>query len=138
MDKNILVWNTRGVGKAFRKLMIELRKNYNIGFLAILEPRQKGDQAIPLARRLGFGKVEVVETKGFSGGIWCFWDDDLDFVVSMKLSQVLHGTFNKGKSNAWDLSIVYGHPNPSLRKTLWRELDIIKTLGIQKWCVGGM
>lgn len=131
MDKSILVWNSRGIGRAFAQLMLELRKKYNIGFLAILEPRQKGDRAANLAHRLGFDKVEIVETNEFSGGIRCFWDEDMEFEFTNKFTQVLHGTFKKGTSYSWDFSVVYGHPNNTLRRTLWRELEIIKSLGVQ-------
>lgn len=58
--------------------------------------RRRGSQ-LSIVRRLGFGYMDMVEAVGFSGGIWCFWVESVDFTVYHKYSQVLHGTFNKGK-----------------------------------------
>ncbi|XP_028782609.1 uncharacterized protein LOC114738708 [Neltuma alba] len=42
-----------------------------------------------------------------------------------------------GKTSAWDLSIVYGHPNRIKRRSLWEELQHIHATGVGKWCVAG-
>ncbi|XP_028802481.1 uncharacterized protein LOC114757572 [Neltuma alba] len=138
MNTNIIVWNSRGVGgKAFPRLLNELRRKYDVKFIAILEPRQGRAKAESLARQMGLLKLEVVDTTGFSGGIWCFWDKEVDFTVTQKSSQVLHGSFNIGKTSAWDLSIVYGHSNRIKRCSLWEELRHIYAIGVGKWCVAG-
>lgn len=51
MNKNILVWNSRGVGgKAFPGLLVKIKRRHNVGFMAILEPRPKKEKAEWLAR----------------------------------------------------------------------------------------
>lgn len=137
MMTSICIWNCRGVGgRAFTNLLITMRKRYNFDFLALLETRQNSRGAMSLARRIGFANYEIVEATGFSGGIWCFWDTGVDFTITYKASQVCHGTFNIGSEKSWDLSVVYGHPNATLRRTLWQQLRDIKTQGVVRWCVG--
>lgn len=135
---NYLIWNSRGVGgKTFVPLLIDLRRFYKLGFMAILEPRQKGSKAENMRKRLGFDEVEVVETNGFSGGIWIFWEKKIGFQVIEKHDQVVHGVFNAGLVNEWGMSIVYGSPNIQKRRVLWEMLGRVRGLGIQRWCYCG-
>lgn len=136
MITNILIWNSWGVGgKSFVRLIMDMKKRYRFNFLELLEPRQKSEKAEMIAKRLSFKCMEVVQAVGFSGGIWCLWDEELDFSVTYKHQQVMHGVFNLGKPDAWDLSIVYGHPKQHLRRALWQQLRAIKEACANKWCI---
>ena len=70
---NYLFWNSRGAGgRTLTPLLTKLRRQYSLSLIAILEPRQKGDKAEQMRRRLGFDEVAIIESLGFSGGIWVF------------------------------------------------------------------
>lgn len=72
---NWLIWNCRGAGKRnFANLIKDCKRMYNLGFLAILEPRIGGDKADKVIKLLGFDNVVKIDPIGFSGGIWCCWN----------------------------------------------------------------
>ncbi|XP_028761945.1 uncharacterized protein LOC114720467 [Neltuma alba] len=64
-------------------------------------------------------------------------EDGVDFNVTYKSSQVLHGRFYGSTHAAWDLSVIYGHPNVSQRHHLWQQLREIEERGVTRWCIGG-
>lgn len=55
--------------------MRDLKANYNIHVLSIVEPRVSGDRVTRIINKLGFNKSYRVEAVGFSRGIWLLWDD---------------------------------------------------------------
>ena len=94
---NYLFWNSRGAGgRTLTPLLTELRRQYSLSLIVILEPRQKGDKAEQMRRRIGFDKVAIIESLGFSGGIWVFWEKEAEFEVVEKHEQVLHGIIKEG------------------------------------------
>ena len=80
-----------GGGRTLTPLLTELRRQYSLSLIAILEPRQKGAKAEKMRRRLGFDEIAIIESSGFSGGIWVFWEKETEFSVVEKHEQVLHG-----------------------------------------------
>ena len=56
----------RSGGENAYSLLTELRRQYSLSLIAILEPRQKGDKAEQMRRRLGFDEVAIIESSGFS------------------------------------------------------------------------
>ena len=74
---NCLFWNCRGTGsKTFTGLIRELCQRYHVDFLALLETCSSGPKARKVARQLGFKNQFVVDSMGFSVGIWICWKDD--------------------------------------------------------------
>ncbi|KAF7831717.1 ribonuclease H [Senna tora] len=72
---NMLVWNCRGTGmRSFPSLMKDLCRKHKFDFLALVETRQSGLNAELICRKLGFLNWSREEAEGYSGGIWCFWD----------------------------------------------------------------
>ena len=108
-----------------------------MSLIAILEPRQKGDKAEQMRRRLGFDEVAIIESVGFSGGIWVFWEKEAEFEVVEKHEQVLHGIIKRGTSNECGLSIIYGSPQVQRRRELWRQLERVDNFGVARWCFCG-
>lgn len=66
-----------------------------------------------------------------------FWEKDIGFHVLEKNEQVLHGVFNMGTPDEWELSIVYGNPNLQKRRVLWDKLGEIHKFNISRWCFCG-
>ncbi|XP_028804662.1 uncharacterized protein LOC114759619 [Neltuma alba] len=133
-----MTWNTRGAGDAsFRRLLSDLMVRNNVNIFALLEPRQDGEKAGLIARRLGWPNKFLVEARGFSGGIWLFWDMNTDFVVLSSSDQFVHGKVRNGNGDEWLLTFVYGHPNTILRRQLWQSLHNIYNASNMKWAVAG-
>lgn len=51
-------------------------KIYHLDFIAVLETRISGVKANAVIRRIGLQDGFRVEAQGFSGGIWCMWDQN--------------------------------------------------------------
>jgi len=134
----IMIWNTRGTGGAsFRRLLGDIVARDGVNFFGLFEPRQIGMKANLIARKLGWTHMHVVEVQGFSGGIWLFWDSTLNFSVISSGNQFIHSIVNKGKSDEWSLTVVYGHPDMINRHRLWPILEGIQQLVIRGWVVIG-
>ncbi|XP_028790082.1 uncharacterized protein LOC114746054 [Neltuma alba] len=135
---NLMIWNSRGAGgPSFRRLLQDLKLRYKLTCLALMEPRQAGDRAELIAQKLGWSNMYVVEARGFSGGIWLFWEDKIHFSVLSAGEQFVHGLVKDGSNEDWFLTLVYGHPNAILRRGLWESLSSIQRSMNGKWVVGG-
>lgn len=89
---NICSWNYRGARtRTFPRLVKELRKNYGVQALIIIEPRVSSKRADTIVAKLGYDKSHRVEVVGFSGGIWILWKDRyVDFKINSSTSQIIH------------------------------------------------
>ncbi|XP_028776836.1 uncharacterized protein LOC114733531 [Neltuma alba] len=130
--------NMQGAGsRSLPRLLEDLKKKHELKFLALLEPRQKSARVNKLARRLRFQNFDFVDARGFSGGIWCFWEKDFRFRVVLKTDQVVHGIVNEGLADEAWFTIVYGRPNFAQRRTLWESLRRIGENITSPWCIMG-
>ncbi|KAF7839972.1 RNA-directed DNA polymerase [Senna tora] len=104
---------------------------------AILETRQSGRNADEIIKKCGFRNCDRVEALGFSGGIWCLWDDSVGQVqILIKHTQFIHMKIGKGNGTHL-ITVVYGSPNPLSRKELWEELGKIAENVNEPWLVAG-
>ncbi|KAK3205341.1 hypothetical protein Dsin_019387 [Dipteronia sinensis] len=109
-------WNVRGAGKkGFPKVISDLRNIYNFDVIAILEPRISGSRALKVVNKLGFSDKFLVETFGFSGGIWLLWNGNrvkLQVVASSRHS--ITAVVAEG-DRFWVLTVVYANPSVVIR-----------------------
>lgn len=120
-----LIWNVRGAGRACLTSTIKtLVINHSVDICVLLEPRINGDGAVQVARK-NFNNFHLEKARGFSGGIWFYWNNDIsdvEVVLSTKQSVIAIVKFN---NQPWVLTAVYGSPKPHIRKHLWTLLDDI-------------
>ena len=135
---NCLFWNCRGTGsKAFPGLIRELCQRYFVDFLALVETRSSGPKARKVARQLGFKNQFVVDSMGFSGGIWICWKDDIGKLSIIESSdQFIHVKVVNDNFSCYITSI-YASPNRMKRRLLWNRLVELKDDVRDAWCVGG-
>ncbi|KAF7804220.1 putative ribonuclease H protein At1g65750 family [Senna tora] len=115
----------------------DLKSRFNISFLTILETRQSGNSADNISKRCGFEKSERVEVVGYSGGIWCLWDESVvQIKVLFKHAQFIHLRAGNG-AGAHLITVVYGSPNPSNCRALWDELGKLAENVNEPWLVAG-
>lgn len=75
---NFMLWNLRGTGsKSFPSLVRDLKTHYKLDFLAILETRSDELKTEQQIQKLGFSKCDFTVAGGYSGGIWCLWEEVL-------------------------------------------------------------
>ena len=136
---NYMIWNSRGTGsQSFPSLVRELKKYYKLDFLAIFETRSNAVKADRRIRQLGFSKYSFTAADGYSGGIWCLWEEVSMRVEVMKQhKQFMHLQITNSKQEKWFLTVVYASPNRVYRRTLWSELFDIKDSMSGPWCIGG-
>ncbi|XP_057452371.1 uncharacterized protein LOC130744196 [Lotus japonicus] len=136
---NWLIWNCRGAGKKnFVSFVKDCTRIYNLGFVAILEPRIGNFRADQVIKRLGFECVVKADPVGYSGGIWCCWKPS---VISIRVINVsrhcIHLHVDPNNQGGWFMSIIYAHPQESLRLSLWEELKSYKNQLQGPWCAAG-
>lgn len=72
----IMFWNARGVGSDyFRSAISDLVKMNSVDFLFICEPKLQFAKFKKHCTKLDFNEFNVIETNGFSGGLWTMWNN---------------------------------------------------------------
>lgn len=121
--------NIRGADRAcFTSSINTLVSCNSVDICILFEPRISGDKAISIARKLGFTNYHLEEAKGFSGGIWICWKDNvtkLEVVLSTKQSVTAIITIN---DKSLVFTAVYGSPQSSKKKHLWKLIDDIHSI----------
>lgn len=120
--------------------MKEIKGNYNIQIMIIVEPRVSGNKADKIISKLGFSSNFITEAEGFSGGIWLLWDGNGVSVDVINTSrQCIHCKvpYSEDKESFF-LSCIYGSPIPSVRHDLCMTLaSFNKSVENEKWfCIG--
>ncbi|XP_031131901.1 uncharacterized protein LOC116033288 [Ipomoea triloba] len=78
-----IVWNYQGAGgRVFHRVLSNLIQTHKPTILGLVEPKVSGSQANAICSKLGFSDWVRVEAVGFSGGIWIFWNDSINVVVT--------------------------------------------------------
>lgn len=88
---NILSWNSRGArARSFPRLIQEIKTNYKVQVLIILEPRVSGQRADNIIAKMGYGNSYRIEAEGFSSGIWLLWEENHVNIDIISTSNQLH------------------------------------------------
>ena len=91
--------------------------------LGLVETKCSGDRADTICKKLGFDRWVRIEALGYSGGVCLLWKDTLHIDIIKTHPQLVHTKVSKQGTRTWYLSMVYGSPNPSLRKFRWQDLN---------------
>ena len=136
---NVLIWNCRGVaGAGFTSLVKDLANRYSACLIFLLETHVSGEKAKRLIKKFNFDGTFIVDGVGFSGGIWCMWKMSNWVVDVINFErQFVHLKIAYNQNPPWHLTIVYGSPQPAMRRDLWAGLRNIATQVSGDWCVGG-
>ncbi|KAK4270478.1 hypothetical protein QN277_023510 [Acacia crassicarpa] len=136
---NFILWNVRGAGaRSFPLFMRGMVQTFGIDFVAIFETRCSGTKAKRIAASLGFPNYKIVDASGFRGGIWCLWSEKFLQVEVLECSnQYIHVRITNHVLQVWEMTFVYGSPNISQRRALWRELKQLNPSVRGPWCLGG-
>ncbi|BFG40358.1 hypothetical protein CerSpe_266320 [Prunus speciosa] len=136
---NLVCWNVRGAASTkFKNNMVELIRSHHMDILFVCEPRISGEKALKIATSLGFSCVEIVDSVGFSGGLWLMWDDSrvhLDIIGTS--DQSITACVSWKDHSPWLLTVVYANPSGFKREKLWEYLDFVATCHQLPWLLAG-
>ncbi|CAL8174343.1 unnamed protein product [Prunus armeniaca] len=134
----ILIWNVKDDGdKSLPRILKNIIQLNHVEVLAVLEPRISGDKAMRVVNGLGFTNHHIVDANGFSGGIWLLWNySNIHLNILACSNQSITAMITQG-SSSWILTIVYAHPCPRIRRSLWNYLDGVSSTNNLPWLVTG-
>lgn len=100
---NSLIWNCRGAGgQIFASMIRDFLSIYQLAFVAILEPRISSSTADKVIRKIGLYEGAIVEARGFSGDIWCWWRSNFMPVnVASSSRYCIHLKMNPNSPSFW-------------------------------------
>lgn len=136
---NIVIWNCRGAAKrGFGSFIKDLRNSYKFSMLVLLEPKLSGTKADKVAKSFGFDGEFIIDSDGFVGGVWVFWDSSVWKVdVFYYDKQMVHLKVVGQGGNEWFFSACYARPQRSLKTELWNALKNISGSCHSLWVVAG-
>ncbi|XP_028782372.1 uncharacterized protein LOC114738479 [Neltuma alba] len=138
-EETVMFWNSRGTrAKSFPSLVREIKRHYQIDFLAILETRCDKREVKNRTKKLGFHAYEIIDVEGYSGGIWCLWERSVQHVTILeKNPQFMHVRVGNSQGLSWEMTIIYAHPNAMVRQQLWGELSRLSRNMLGAWILRG-
>ena len=121
---NIFVWNcNRTSSRRFSITLKDLMCCHKPEILALVETRCSGEHANVVCNNMCFDHLIRVEALGYSGGIWILKNDSVTLWILKTHPQFIHAEVSSPPNQPWLLTIIYGSPNQSLRKNLWKDLN---------------
>ena len=114
-----------------------LSQCYKLKLVALFEPRCSGVKADMFIKKSGFARSHRVEAIGFSGGIWIFWNENIDVEILENHRQYIHMQVDDRRGTNCLITAIYASPVPTVRKQLWINLNRL-ALGMgDPWLIGG-
>ncbi|XP_019160870.1 PREDICTED: uncharacterized protein LOC109157416 [Ipomoea nil] len=120
----MLSWNCQGAASAsFRRILKQFLRLHKPSLVCLFESKVSGAQANEICSSFGFDEWIRVESVGYSGGIWLFWNDTLSIEILYTHPQFISFQVTEIGSLPWLMSAVYGSPNLALRRRLFADLS---------------
>ncbi|XP_031127770.1 uncharacterized protein LOC116029866 [Ipomoea triloba] len=118
-----LVWNCQGAAsRSFKRALSFLSLTHKPLIACLLEPKVSSSHANTICSSLGYEEWVRVEAVGFSGGIWVLWKDSINIEVIDTHPQFITLQVHHAELGVWRLSVIYGSPNPYLKRKLFADL----------------
>ncbi|KAJ8423447.1 hypothetical protein Cgig2_008936 [Carnegiea gigantea] len=140
-NPSIMVWNVRGAAsKDFHLTLKELINRYNPSVIGLLETKISGQNADEVCRKiglLGFKGQFREEARGFSGGIWFFWRNNITLHLIQSSRQHITMKVLRQGETPWIFSTIYGSPNEVSRQNLWTALTTFNSSNSLPWLLVG-
>lgn len=107
--------------------MQEFGRVYKPAVIVLVEPRIFGTMADEVCRKLGMDRWVRSEAEGFSGGIWCLWDEN-EIKVELRHARAyfIHLSVHFARGRRWEMTAVYAPPSSCKRRKFWEKIDEVK------------
>lgn len=134
----IVCWNCRGaVSPSFRVALRDILTSNKPDLLVLLETRAQSNRAKWILHH--FSNSAMVEARGFSGGIWCFWNQAITQirVLGFTAQTITLRIAGEHYKNKWLLSLVYASPTASIRELFCDYMEQLSRMITIPWCILG-
>ncbi|KAF7826344.1 ribonuclease H [Senna tora] len=115
----------RAAGKKFSHAFKEMKRSQHPDLVFLFETRCSGLKAENSIRNMGYLEKEVIEARGFSGGIWAVWNQNVKIKCIQKDDQFIQMELEKENGDKWGIIAVYASPNTQTRNAIWPILEDI-------------
>lgn len=121
----LLSWNCRGAGSPQTVRAIKgLLRDYHPNIMFLMETRVPSLRARQIIRGSSFTHLMAVEARGFSGGLWCFWDDTtLQVRLLSYTSQLINIRVSWLNEDPVIISLIYASPTAIGREPLYEYME---------------
>ncbi|XP_021826248.1 uncharacterized protein LOC110767113 [Prunus avium] len=117
---------------------MELIHNHHVDILFLCEPRISSKKAIDTVKSLGFPCYEIVDSVGFSGGLWLLWKDtNVNIEILGSTDQSITTCVTSPGKTPWLLTTIYASPCGPKREKLWEYLDFVNSCHQLPWVLAG-
>lgn len=98
---NVAILNSRGALKPnFQNHVRKLVQDHDLTIFVVMQTRIEGDRAKEITDRLPFDKSIHIDTIGYAGGLWLFWNSyRVEITLLSKMKQEYHATAKVCSSN---------------------------------------
>lgn len=132
----ILSWNCRGVAAtATMNELRELCKHHQPVVLFLMETKAPKERIRKIQQSLKFQASFCVESRGLSGGLALFWNDNISVQILNATPNYIHTSLcYKQGGGFFDCTFVYGHPQYQQRRNFWPVLAGFQPNRDSPWC----
>lgn len=119
----ILNWNMLGAERhGFYSQVMDHICQYFPDILLYMETKVNFDRVLKIIKRILLSNSIEIPFVGFSGWIWLFWKDNVDFKL-----RFVKGHINDTRKNIyWLVIFVYNYPHQHLQTQLWKDISNLK------------
>ncbi|CAM8880738.1 unnamed protein product [Rhodiola kirilowii] len=132
----VFSWNCRGLGRPRTvRALVEAIREYSPQIVCLIEIKRDAKGWDLLKMKLGFSNCFIVKSRGKSGGLAVWWDNDVDLTVRSYSDN--HVDAGIKADSSFRLTLFYGDPVASRRRLSWNLLRRLSQSGDDPWIVLG-
>ena len=106
--------------------------------IVLLETHISGSKADTVCNKIGFRGQYRVDARGFQGGIWILWTDDMvQLHILEPHEQFVTVEITSNGNRSWLFTVIYASPHPFVREELWEKLEARASTVNRPWLLAG-
>lgn len=137
--QKVLAWNCRGTGSPDTlRAIVRMIRDHKPDILFLMETRVSSTRVRYLLKNSSFTNLAAIEARGFSGGLWVFWNETTTplRVLSYTAQAMNVGILKDGQVDLV-LTLVYASPTFSIRQQFHQYIETISPIIHVPWLIIG-